>query len=314
MVCRICKSDSLKETFIAREMLEGSRDAFEYFICAECGTVQISSLLSDMSKYYNETYYSLGNKIAKNKNYLVKQRDKTALLNRLTGIGNLLNYFYPLYHEHQIVGKLLKPDSRLLDIGCGNGDFIRLLYSYGLRNLTGIEPYINKSTVIGNGCEIIKAELDSLEGKFDIVRIHHVLEHVVNPKGALEKIYNLLEPDGRVVLTIPISDYIFSKYKQNAYLVQAPHHFHLFTIEGIRNLAEENGFYVEQMSRNAKGIANWIRISELWKKDITEKEAAEMGTRIFSRKELLKFKKVEKQLVWELKGDNLTLVLRKDRE
>ena len=52
----------------------------------------------------------------------------------------------------------------------------------------------------------------------------------------------------------------------------------------------------------------------MWKKNITLKEVEEIGRQVFSQEDEVRFKKIEKQLVQELKGDNLTLVLRKDKE
>jgi len=313
LTCRICSSHKVADVFVASEMLEGSREQFEYFVCGNCFTVQIGSTDLDMTKYYNSNYYSLSTTSSNSKNFLVRIRNQHVFQTKNSFLGSLLQRLYPIYKEHEIIGSLIKSESRILDIGCGNGEFLKLIHSLGFQYLIGIEPYLANCMQLDTHFQISNSNLGSLDATFDIIRLHHVFEHVADPIEILTQVYNLLEDDGLVVLTIPIADYIFSIYRENAYLIQAPHHFHLFTLSGIIGLAEKQGFFIKNILRNPLGISNWLYISELWKRNITQQEANQSAKPIFSKEEMLQFKKQEAKLTKLTKGDNVTLILSKQQ-
>src|SRR5206468_2718584 len=56
--CRLCGNDAGNRAFVAREMMFGLREAFDYFECAACGCLQIAQVPRDLSKYYPPQYYS----------------------------------------------------------------------------------------------------------------------------------------------------------------------------------------------------------------------------------------------------------------
>ena len=207
--------------------------------------------------------------------------------------------------------QLLLTDKYKTHLDKNLGDFLKLLHSVGYQYLTGIEPYLTDSIQLGTHFHLIKGNLHSINSNFDLIRLHHVFEHVSDPVTTLNQIYQLLDDEGIVVLTIPIADYVFSKYNHNAYLIQAPHHFQLFTISGIIKLVEKNNFIIKSVFRNAKGISNWIYISELWKRNITQHEANQSAKSILSKEEMLQFKQQEAELIKMSKGDNVTLILSK---
>lgn len=311
MTCRICDSNKIADRFRAKEMLQGSRIEFEYFICADCSTVQIQSTDLDMREYYNGTYYSLNGSAGRKSNLLSSIRNDFIFTGKHQVVGKLLQKMFPIYKEHEIVASYLKDDMHLLDIGCGNGDFLRMLRASGQKKLTGIEPFLEDTIEIDSDLNLIKGEISSLNSTYDFIRLHHVFEHVPNPKKTLEEIFSILSNEGKVFLTIPIADFIFEKYREHAYLLQAPHHFHLFTFNGISDLVRSFNFKIEKSLRNAKGISNWMYISELWKNNISINESIDKEMEIFLNRKLKYFKETERHLCKMGLGDNLTLVLSK---
>jgi len=61
--CRVCEATAQGRTHIAREMMYGFRDEFEYYECPVCGCLQIQQVPSDLSKYYPRDYYSFRNSL-----------------------------------------------------------------------------------------------------------------------------------------------------------------------------------------------------------------------------------------------------------
>jgi SAM-dependent methyltransferase len=59
-----------------------------------------------------------------------------------------------------------------------------------------IEPY-TEPDVVGDICDW------RLEGRFDVVFMSEVLEHVRRPRAAIDNVYASLAPGGRLVLTVP---------------------------------------------------------------------------------------------------------------
>lgn len=311
MTCRICNSNHIADKFYAREMLQGSRLEFEYFICADCSTVQILSTSLDMSKYYNGTYYSLNGSIKSKKNFLSGLRNDFIFAGKNQIAGSIFEKMFPIYKEHKVVASYLHPERHLLDIGCGNGDFLRTLRVSGVKKLTGIEPFLAESIEIDSDFKLIKGDISSLDEKFDLIRLHHVFEHVPNPRQTLYQVSGLMNDNAIVILTIPIADFVFRKYKQHAYVLQAPHHFHLFSIEGICELLTSCGFFIDNLIRNAKGISNWLFMSELWSNDVSLDEWSTTSKKINIHRKMKQFKLIEKDLINQGLGDNLTLVLKK---
>jgi hypothetical protein len=56
--CRICGNDRGNRNVVAREVMYGFRERFDYLECSDCGCLQIRQVPQDIGKYYSETYYS----------------------------------------------------------------------------------------------------------------------------------------------------------------------------------------------------------------------------------------------------------------
>jgi hypothetical protein len=58
VTCRLCANQDGNRTVVAREMMLGLRDEFEYLECAAYGCVQIIDVPPDPGRYYPDDYYS----------------------------------------------------------------------------------------------------------------------------------------------------------------------------------------------------------------------------------------------------------------
>jgi 2-polyprenyl-3-methyl-5-hydroxy-6-metoxy-1,4-benzoquinol methylase/Tfp pilus assembly protein PilF len=99
---------------------------------------------------------------------------------------------------------------RLLDVGCGAGEFGRALkHERGVQEVVGIEiveaawriaQQSLDRAILGN---IETMELPFPDGHFDCITCGDVLEHLVHPLEALKKLRRVLSPDGIIVASIP---------------------------------------------------------------------------------------------------------------
>lgn len=106
-----------------------------------------------------------------------------------------------LYYDSII--DYLTPQSRIIDVGCGNGNFLHFLKSKGYENLYGLDPSESSikglekkgiKGIVGNVYDEIPVEM---RNKFDVVIISFVLEHLLFPEICLKNLIDLMKEDGR---------------------------------------------------------------------------------------------------------------------
>src|SRR2546425_3583836 len=98
----------------------------------------------------------------------------------------------------EIVCELASRPGRVLEIGCGGGEFLASFRDRGWKTL-GVEPgRQHAEQARRRGIEVIEQPLtDDLIthlGNFDAVLLIHVLEHMVDPEEMLRMIHKLLRP------------------------------------------------------------------------------------------------------------------------
>jgi 2-polyprenyl-3-methyl-5-hydroxy-6-metoxy-1,4-benzoquinol methylase len=144
------------------------------------------------------------------------------------------------------LGDLLRPSSRVLDVGCGAGEFVYLLRLRGL-NASGIEPgeeFADFSRrVLGVPIETATVETATVAPEsLDIVTMFHVLEHAADPARVMSIVSGWLAPGGVVVVEVPNVDSS----------VQAPRHrFHFahlynFSAATLGAIGQNAGLHVLQ--------------------------------------------------------------------
>jgi hypothetical protein len=120
-----------------------------------------------------------------------------------------------------------------------------------------------------------------------------------------------MTPVGVCLVTVPVVGRVFEEYRASSYIIQAPHHNFLFTVRGMQALSSRVSLVLDSYCRDAFGIANWLKLSDLWRRDIS---CAEIGSDVdghFSRCELEEFRRIEDEMVSGGLGDNVTFVFRR---
>ena len=256
LTCRICKTVGNHQTFIGREMMFGTREQFEYFQCNNCGCLQIAEIPTDPARHYPSNYnpYTItpSCKPLGLWDLLLKQRLRNALFGRGYKLNKLLTPFIrvPEFRIEDVlpVERVLRIagvkdfSARFLDIGCGSWSvWLETIRSMGFRNLTGIEPYI-ESSIHRCGIRILKKTVNQVEGQFDLITLHHSLEHIPDQQEVLSAARRLLAPNGVIIVRIPIvSSYAWEKYGVNWVEMDPPRHFFLHSKDSIRMLGEQAG-------------------------------------------------------------------------
>lgn len=161
------------------------------------------------------------------------------------------------YSSHTLLLKSLPADGlgrRVLDVGCASGylgeEFARRGY-----DVTGID----RPGPAPTGFPRIDWDLDQglppLTGRFDYVLCADVLEHVREPEKLLAAIARVMEPGGRLVLSLPNSGHLY--FRLNILLGRFPRddrglfdrtHLHFYMWSGWVDLLHAAGFTLETVS------------------------------------------------------------------
>lgn len=142
-------------------------------------------------------------------------------------------------------------EQRILDVGAAEGFFLERLDRECRADvvLEGIEPgaiYAQAARDLLPAAVIYEETLETAnlpDHAYDVVTLRHVLEHILDPKAALQKIHTLLKPDGFVHVELPdMTDWPPSV---SPFL----HHEHInyFSPANLRYLFESTGFDVVEM-------------------------------------------------------------------
>lgn len=110
----------------------------------------------------------------------------------------------------------LNRDSKILDIGCGNGFFLRKLKEMGFKKLYGadIANYLkNKNEFPLHVVDLNKENLPYEDGSFDVVTAFQVLEHLENYFLIGRDVARILKPGGFFIFSIPNQFNIFYRIK-----------------------------------------------------------------------------------------------------
>ena len=140
----------------------------------------------------------------------------------------------------------LPNDARILEIGCGTGHNFDMLRRFG--HVDGIEVDDEARALSSRrlGREVGSSPLPELPGipdaAYHLVALLDVLEHIEQDVASLASIRNKLAPGGRVLLTVPANQWMWSAHDA------AHHHHRRYSKASLRRVIDEAGLKVETLS------------------------------------------------------------------
>lgn len=312
MKCKICKNTCSNEVYTVKRPFSGTIEDFQYIKCSYCGCLQIATIPSNLSEYYAGygSFQKISEKESSIMSWLRKQCFKYYTKN-FNLIGWLLSKTvcsYPWLDRGYMNFK-----SKILDVGCGSGSLIVKMANGGFENVRGIDPFLEQnlkySCARGKVCvSVEKKEIFDITDRFDIIFLHHSLEHMIDADVVLKKLNSLISPDGFIVIRIPVIDsYDWEEYNVNCFqLADDPRHLFLHTKKSFELLVKRNNFYIKNVKYEAS-VDN-LKVNEILKRGLSSKNAK------FTKKEIELFRKKAKTLIRDKKAGIITFYLSKNHD
>lgn len=258
--CAVCSSDKIKEKSVIKDFSH-TKEEFSVYECADCGFYFTQNIPDE---YSIGLYY-------KSENYVSHSDTQKGL-------------FFKLYHAVRsfmlkkkrdlVVQYTGLPKGKLLDIGAGTGYFLDVMNKSGWET-HGVEQddETRAYAIKKSSSEVCSAKefYDLPEDTFNAVTMWHVLEHVHDLKGYLNKIHKVLKEDGVLIVAVPNHKSYDADYYQEYWAAwDIPIHLWHFTPKTIRGLMQRNGFivmdnipmpfdaaYVSMLSEQYKSGSKW---------------------------------------------------------
>ena len=251
------KKLALKDYFLTGE-------DFEIYEDSKTGVLYtLPQPIENLGKYYES------------ENYISHTDGKKSVFERFYQIAKSIN----LNDKLKLVNKIAN-GKKILDYGCGVGDYLEHMQKNGY-DVLGMEPNDSARKIaqskLGEN-KITSTEIEHINGKFDVITLWHVLEHIPNLHEIIVQLKKHLKENGTLVIAVPNHQSYDAKYYGQYWAAyDVPRHLWHFTETSMHKLFNEFGmkiesvhpmkldsFYVSLLSEKYKGnklgFINAIRI------------------------------------------------------
>lgn len=198
------------------------RNGIDVYVCPSCGTYVCDSGYE--VEQYDDSYYTIA----------------SADLDEIDGRWG----FRWRYVLDRIAAEV-DTGSTVLDVGAGNGYFVKLAAEeYGLA-ATGIEISEASAAFAREhlGVDLLVEDLADHDETYDVVTAFSVLEHVEDPAAMLASLIARVRPGGLLVLATPNPACIQRRVKgeKRWSMICPPHHLNIFTRAGLERMVSAAG-------------------------------------------------------------------------
>lgn len=240
--CPVCGSEQSTLYITTNALMHRSNSEYYTFNkCTSCESVFLTNPVphSRLNDYYTENYLPYKGALAWGKyaSFVAKSQE-TLDLKRTKVVANNLTTDKPF---------------SILDVGCGNPSFLKAVEKKLHANCTGIDFSDKgwKNNNFKNIC-LIKSSIADFnpKHKFDIITLWHYLEHDYNLKQTVDKLYQFLNPHGKLIIEVPDYSSIFAKKQKQFWQGwHSPRHLTFFSKKGFQQLFTPDKWLVVQHSR-----------------------------------------------------------------
>ncbi len=264
--CPVCGTPGIF-SFQSRDLMFDKTEEYRYLSCCHCHSEFQSPMPgpSQIASFYPDSY------------------EQYAPLDQLKPFSHaktaVLKYHYGYTHlpappmPYRLISRLLASffykdtlpyieNGRVLDVGCGNGRYIRRMNSLGWR-CEGVEFNETAVNVCRQaGLKVFHGELKNAhfaDDFFDLVTARQLIEHLPDPIGFVQEITRILKPGGRFVVITPNNLSLGKKlFGKRWFANEVPRHLVLFNADSLSMLLTKYGYRLvsRQTSSSPKMLLN----------------------------------------------------------
>jgi len=165
--------------------------------------------------------------------------------------------------------------ARILEIGAGTGGNLEMLGRFGEVSASELDDFAREHAIRKTGIQVRKARLPDLlpfqAGHFDLICLFDVLEHVEDDVGALRAITPFLKPQGRVLITVPAHQWLWSVHDAEL------HHFRRYSAQQLQRVISLAGYRAAKLSYFNAILFPLVAVSRLADRLLSRRNATGAG-------------------------------------
>jgi SAM-dependent methyltransferase len=220
--CPCCGSDDSSSAMTAAQDYV-THERFAVRQCHECGVAFTWPRPREMDRYYPTRYRSYVRCVSATLRILYKLQVRA--WSRTLGHG------------------------AVLEIGCGSGWMLKVFASHGWR-VVGVERSLASAHEAGTTFKVpvYVGSLDAIKanGRFDLILLYQVLEHLSNPSETLSQCNRLLKPGGTLIVAVPnFGSWQARLFREQWFHLDVPRHLVHFTKESLSRVLGQCGFRID---------------------------------------------------------------------
>jgi SAM-dependent methyltransferase len=230
--CPLCSGTSLSVRLRSRDSMQFKPGEFELDECATCGHIFQNPRLSveGLGFYYRDAYEGLGAEVA----------------------DAIFSASGASYRARAALAAAHARPRRWLDVGTGHGHFCLVASEVlpdtrfdGLDQSDSIvEAERRRWVERGHLGQFVELADDLREG-YDVVSMHHYLEHTREPAAELAAAAKVLEPGGHLLIELPDPECVYGRLFGELWMPWfQPQHQHMLSPGNLTRLLAERGFAV----------------------------------------------------------------------
>ncbi len=230
--CPWCNSVDIGKLITSKDNIQHKPGSFNLDKCFACGHIFQNPRLTTvgLNFYYKDFYDGLGE-------------------DQIERVFGSLGSHYK--RRVSMVMKHIKP-VRWLDVGTGHGHFC--IYAKTLLKATTFDGLDMSDSVIDAKQRgwvdaayqgLFPKVADEIVGKYDVISMHHYLEHCIDPKMEIRSAYKVLKKNGYFLIEVPNPKSKFGSLLKQYWMPWfQPQHLNLISLNNMKVELEKNGFEV----------------------------------------------------------------------
>jgi 2-polyprenyl-3-methyl-5-hydroxy-6-metoxy-1,4-benzoquinol methylase len=220
--------------FEVPDRLGEAGELFRILRCSGCGLLYLSPRpeITEIGQYYPFEEY---------------QQEFSQAVEDETSRWRRWNRRYSLAKLSRFVNTVAA-GGRLLDVGCGTGNFLAYMREQGTREVCGLDTNWQAVEYAHNrlDLQVFHGTIEDAHyssASFHVVTMWNVLEHLHNPPQVLQEARRVLRSDGILALSIPNGASLDARLFGPRWIgLDPPRHLYTFTRQTLQRLLAQTGF------------------------------------------------------------------------